>query len=214
MAEQSAQHGHRLDDEMEHEVEGIVRGAPVDARAREDLEPEPIEQSTVPLGDPEGDEHHLEIVERSELARFLRPSALPAAADVVIAVATEEHAPDAVLSQLATLPAGVEFATVGEIWEALGHETEHRVNIHDDGPGTEVHREPEPRVAEGILEPPRGLRAERSVGTAPPTPPAPVPDPGSTDPVRGALVLGLEIVRAGLGLADRAIEGVERLLVR
>src|SRR5690348_11086896 len=111
MADQSAQHGQRLDDEMEHEVEALVRGAPVDARAREDLELESTEQSTVPLGDPEEDGHHLEIIERSELARFLRPSALPGDKASVLAVAVEEHAPDAVLAELRKLPAAMQFAT-------------------------------------------------------------------------------------------------------
>jgi hypothetical protein len=32
--------------------------------------------------------------------------------------------------------------------------------------------------------------------------------------VRGTFVLGLELIRAGLGVADRAIETVERLVVR
>jgi hypothetical protein len=222
MADQSAQHGQRLDDEMEHEVEAIVRGAPVDARAREDLEIEPVDQSTVPLGDPEEDEHHLEIIERSELARFLRPSALPADADTVLAVATEEHAPDAVLTELAKLPAGVQFATVAEIWEALGHETEHRELAHDETEAasaieTAPEPEPEPAVGGTTSEPPHWVPAAPAAeGTPPPPTPvvAPVPEPPAPGLVRGAFVLGLELIRAGLGVADRAIETVERLVVR
>jgi hypothetical protein len=229
MADQSAQHGQRLDDEMEQEVEGLVRGAPVDARAREDLDLEAIEQSTVPLGDLEEDEQHLEIIERSELARFLRPSALPADASTVLAVATEEHAPEAVLAELAALPAGVEFATVAEIWEALGHETEqrdHPLEAESAGTGTdELKIEVEVEEAETVTEPmaagpsfeaPTVLAPEPAAEEPPtPAPPvAPAPEPGPTDPVRGALAFGLELVRASLGLADRALESIERHLLR
>jgi hypothetical protein len=224
MADQSAQHGQRLDDQMEHEVEALVRGAPVDPRAREELEFQPIEQVTVPLGDPEADEEHREIVERSELARFLRPSALPADADAVLAVATEEHAPDPVLAELATLPAGVQFATVAEIWEALGHETEHRDHVDADGASTsspeEVQTEeaaPPVNVGEGDDRSPEGEREdEPETEPSPPRPAlvAPVPEPPSPGPVRGAVVFGFELVRAGLGVADRALETVERLISR
>jgi hypothetical protein len=229
MAEQSAQHGQRLDDEMEHEVEALVRGAPVDPRAREELEFQPIEQVTVPLGDPEADEEHREIVERSELARFLRPSALPADADAVLAVATEEHAPDAVLTELAALPPGVQFATVAEIWEALGHETEHRDHVDVDGssnPPPEEARTEEARTEEAAESVTVGEDDDQSrederedepeTVPSPPRPAlvAPVPEPPSPGPVRGAVVFGFELVRAGLGVADRALETVERLISR
>jgi Protein of unknown function (DUF2795) len=237
MADQSTQHGQRLDDQMEHEVEPLVRGAPVDARAREDLEFQPIEQSTVPLGDPEEDEHHREVIERSELARFLRPSAFPADAEVMIAVATEEHAPDAVLAELAQLPTGVQFATVGEIWEALGHEMEHRDTVHepepepehaaapalesaetDDGADADAHADADADADEATFEPVAVLPAENPAGErTPPTPVpvvAPVPEPPSPGPVRGAVVFGLELFRTGLDVADRVLEGVERLVSR
>src|SRR5215207_104639 len=231
MADQSAQHGQRLDDEMDHEVEALVRGAPVDPRAREELEFQPIEQVTVPLGDPEADEQHREVIERSELARFLRPSALPADADAVLAVATEEHAPDAVLTELAALPTGVQFATVAEIWEALGHETEHRDVVDADGtsnPPPEEVRNEEARTEEAA-EPvalgdgeDRSPEEERDDEPEPqhvPSPPkpalvAPAPEPPSPGPVRGAVVLGFELVRSGLGVADRVLETVQRLISR
>jgi hypothetical protein len=242
MADQSTQHGQRVDDEMEHEVEALVRGAPVNARAREDLEFEPFEPTTVPLGDPDDDEQHLEVIERSELARFLRPSALPADAATVLAVAREEQAPDAVLAELAALPPGVRFATVAEIWEALGHETEHRDHAHDEpepepepgadaGDEAQAGRERRPATAAAIdaegegesavddvaFEPPAVLPAPPSGESPPPTPTpvvAPVPEPASPGPLRGAIVLGIEMTRAGLGIADRVLEGVERLISR
>jgi hypothetical protein len=225
MTDQSAQHGQRLDDEMEHEVEALVRGAPIDSRAREELEYEPLDDATIALPDQEDEAQHRAVIERSELARFLRPSALPADADTVLAVATEEHAPDAVLAELARLPTGVRFATVAEIWEALGHETEHRDHVPDAAPEAEPEAaaaEPAPERADAVepagREEVEEIEEDVEVTAAlPPSRPAlvaPVPEPPSPGPVRGVVVFGLELVRAGLGIADRAIEGVERLLTR
>ena len=75
MTEQSAQHGQRIDDELSSEVDGLVRGAPIGTRAREDLDPEAAETRVPERID---EEHHDAALQRSELARFLRPSALPA----------------------------------------------------------------------------------------------------------------------------------------
>lgn len=124
VTERSAQHGPRIDEAMQDELQGLVRGAPAETRAREDLEPEPTE---VPVaGASPGDEEHRQVVQRSELARFLRPSAFPGRADTLLAVAREEQAPDAVLDQLESLPRGPVYATLGEIWETLGHDIERR----------------------------------------------------------------------------------------
>jgi hypothetical protein len=124
MVDQSAQHGQRVDDAMEHEAENEVRAAPGTSRAREDLLPE--DSITVPLAEPVEEEQHREVLERSELARFVRPSTFPADRAELVAAAREEGAPEAVLDQLGRLPRGVPFASTGEIWEALGHEMEHR----------------------------------------------------------------------------------------
>src|SRR3954451_11831647 len=109
MTDQSAQHGARLDDEMSGEVEGLVRGAPVGTRAREDLEQEAVE-TTAPQPEHVAGERHDAVLERSEIARFLRPSALPTDAMTIIAIAHEEHATEAVIDELIRLPRGVEFA--------------------------------------------------------------------------------------------------------
>jgi hypothetical protein len=60
---------------------------------------------------------------RSDLARHLRPGELPADADRIRATARELNAPDRVLAELDRLPAGT-YATVNDIWDALGHGTE------------------------------------------------------------------------------------------
>jgi hypothetical protein len=136
MERQSNLHSPRIDDEMEHEVESLLRGAPVESRidesrVKEDAgEGEPVPQSLVTeLPDAEaGDEaggglSHGDVAARSELAIHLRPSIFPATRDDVLACAEEEHAPEHVVGQLRVLPDG-EFGNVQEVWEALGGKRE------------------------------------------------------------------------------------------
>lgn len=201
MADQSAQHGRRIDDELDHEVEGLVRGAPVDTRAHEDLEPESSELLvTTPYGDPDAEQQHRELLERSEVARFLRPSAMPTDARGLLEVARDEHAPDPVLAELGRLPLGVQFATMGEVWEALGHPVEHRAVA------------PIPaETVEAPAAPVQPLHPEPSVSGA--TPAAPVEE-ARLHPVRGALGFGLELVRAALTTAERVVAEVQERVER
>jgi hypothetical protein len=196
MADQGAQHGPRLDDEMHDEVEGLIRGAPVDTRSREDLEPEPLDTIMVPVVDPGDEERHHELLERSELARFLRPSALPADADTVIAIARDEGATDAVLAELGRLPRRTSFATVGEIWAALGHEREPRAGRATvDVPA--------------VTPAPAALRARESASPEPHQS-VPVALDSSGHSVRELLGFGLGLARGVLELADRALAAVQR----
>ncbi len=156
---------------------------------------------TTPLGDPAADEHHREVLERSELARFLRPSAMPTDAAGLLDVARDEHAPDPVLAELRRLPTGTTFATMAEVWEALGHPVEHR---GDAGERTASVRtlqpEPEPEPAP-------------AVSSAAPVMPA-VED-ARLHPVRGVLGLGLELVPRGAvdgGARGRRGPGARRAL--
>jgi hypothetical protein len=156
MVDQSAQHGPRVDDAMEHEAENEVREAPGSARG------------------------HREVLARSELARFVRPSTLPADAARLVEAATEEGATDAVLEELGRLPAGVAFASFGEIWAALGHEMEHRPEAEVE---EEAEREPEPE-------------------------PGPEPAPGPAGPVAfaiGVLRAGLGLLDGALAIVQRAV---------
>jgi hypothetical protein len=121
---------------MEREVRSLTHGAPVEARVDEDRmmedagEGEPVPQSVVhelhdaEAGDePEGGLSHGELVARSELAIHLRPSIFPATREAVIACAEEQHAPEALVTQLHALPAR-EYVNVEEVWEALGGKRE------------------------------------------------------------------------------------------
>jgi hypothetical protein len=140
------QHSPRVDDAMAAETDDLTRGAPHESRAEDDhlIEPLDDEQGSVLAGlhDPAVDDEHVEVVARSELARFVRPSSLPADGATLRSVAREEGAPDGVLAQLAALPAGTRFATVAEIWEALGHETEHRAHVASPAESTPADFEP------------------------------------------------------------------------
>ena len=59
-----------------------------------------------------------------EISRHLRPSVFPADGAALLAEAEASDAPDHVLELLARLPEDGAYATVYEVWEALGGETE------------------------------------------------------------------------------------------
>src|SRR5690242_10481846 len=132
MERQGNLHSPRVDDELEREVESLVRGAPVESRVDEgrvmedagDGEPTPqsliAERSDVEAGDEtSGALSRGELVARSELGTHLRPSIFPATRAAVIACAEAEHAPTEVLGQLQALPEG-EYGNMQQVWEALG----------------------------------------------------------------------------------------------
>jgi hypothetical protein len=116
----SVQHSPRVDDEMADEStsppeQNVARDA-----AEADSGPE------IDIAAVDASAEHRAVLERSELARFLRPSSFPADRTTLLAVALEEGATDAVLAALGQLPAAGRWTTPAEVWESLGHETEHR----------------------------------------------------------------------------------------
>lgn len=128
MRRDKTKHGPRLDDELKKEVESLTRGAPVESRRDPDREQEgasdgerePSSRTAGPdrLGPDES-------TARAELSRHLRASAFPADRDRLIAEAGRNDAPAAVVDALQRLPVGASFATVYEVWEALGGRIEH-----------------------------------------------------------------------------------------
>jgi hypothetical protein len=132
----NSKHGPRLDDEMEHEVRGILQGL-VDNRVEEWRDPEPpgedqpnttraphgFERAGAPYGmTPE------EVDTRSRIGRYIPLSALPGDRDDLLAAADEMEAPDDVIDQLAALPPDQMFETINQVWAALGgHNEERRV---------------------------------------------------------------------------------------
>lgn len=144
----SAHHAPRVDDELAQESASLLHGSAVAGRDREDLEPEaPTAEEEIPAAEPGGSEPgtdipaHAEVLARSELARWLLPSAFPARAATLATVARKQGAPDDVLERLVALPETRIFETVGELWEALGGRHEQR-----PAPEPEPHVEPTPRA--------------------------------------------------------------------
>lgn len=131
----SGKHSARLDDAMAGEVRGLLTsGHDTHAEEFKQAEPSGEDQPDTDLvpdgalhgGVPDGmDEDDVE--RRSRLALYLPRGAFPMIRELVIDTAQSHAAPDAVLADLRRLPAGREFATVGEVFKALGgHEEAHR----------------------------------------------------------------------------------------
>jgi hypothetical protein len=125
----SSKHGPRLDDEMAHEAIGHLQSGNAGSRVEEWRQPEPAGEDQpdarlIPAGDrPGGTPPGLDpndVEARSDLGRYLHRSVLPADAAVLRRNAESNNAPDKVLALLDRLPAGVEFETVSQVWEALG----------------------------------------------------------------------------------------------
>jgi hypothetical protein len=116
----SDSHGPLMDDELRRQTESIERGAPVESRAEEDREEaapadgEPTSDERIRGGRPEG----IDAVEaRSELARFLQPSAFPADREGLLASAGETRAPEEIRRALRGLPASKVYDNVQSVWE-------------------------------------------------------------------------------------------------
>ncbi len=123
----SSKHSPRLDEELKREVGSLTHGSPSESRKEEwheqdgaaDGEREPSSRT----GDPGALGPDNETA-RAELSRHLRPSAFPGDRDSPLAEAGSNRAPATVLSTLRRLPDGG-YATVYDVWEALGGRIEH-----------------------------------------------------------------------------------------
>lgn len=120
----NTKHGPAHDQEMAHETQQMVRGAPKPAHAEEWREPEPVEDALPPIrrGDgsnprPEGRDIEL----RSELARILTRDLFPAGRDALLARLEDSDAPADLTERVAALPKGRHrFATRHDVLDALG----------------------------------------------------------------------------------------------
>ena len=129
----SSKHRPGLDEEMRREVDSHLRGGPAGSRAGEWRDPEGYsdddqpEPSWLPEGErPDGAPAPLtgeELEARSRFGRAIPRSVLPADRRALLA-AVDQNAPADIRAELERLPADRSFATVYEIWEALGHRNE------------------------------------------------------------------------------------------
>jgi hypothetical protein len=115
----NSKHSRRLDDEMARETLPYTLGSGTGSRTQEWRDPEPPgdgQPEAAPIPDIESEDEGL-----SRLGRFVPRTALPGDRDRLIEGARRMHATDEVLDQLAELPPGRTYATVAEVWAALGH---------------------------------------------------------------------------------------------
>lgn len=104
---------------MARETLAYTQGSGTGSRTEEWRDPEPPgdgQPEAAPIPDIESEDEGL-----SRLGRFVPRSALPGDREKLIAGARRMHATDDVLDQLAQLEPGLEYATVSEVWAALGH---------------------------------------------------------------------------------------------
>jgi hypothetical protein len=131
-SERSTKHSPRLDDEMQHEVQGMVRSGR-STHAEEWAESEPTAEGepdvdaspadTLVGGTPVGMDADA-VVARAELARWLTRAPFPGTRAELVEAARDHRAPDAVVAELQRLPDGETYERVGDVVRALGYPTE------------------------------------------------------------------------------------------
>ena len=131
-AARSTKHSPREDDELKHEIEGMLRsGRPTHAEEWND--PEPAAE-----GDPDVDASPAgtlvggvpvgmtpdAVVARAELSRWLDRADFPSTGADLVEAARDHRAPDAVADELTRLPADEVYERIGDVVRALGYPTE------------------------------------------------------------------------------------------
>ncbi|MFE9022547.1 DUF2795 domain-containing protein [Streptomyces sp. NPDC007808] len=109
------------DDEMKHELQGLLRsGHPTRAEEWHDPEPSADDDPRVAGGPvaPGTSTASLAVV-RLELARFLNRSSFPASPRELAGVMRRGYAPDTLVEPLERLPRGARYANIQELAEAL-----------------------------------------------------------------------------------------------
>jgi hypothetical protein len=131
-SQRSTKHSPRLDDELQHEVEGMVRSGR-STHAQEWAEPEPVAEGdpdvdaapsgTLVGGTPVGMDADA-VESRAELARWLDRADFPGTGPRLVEAARDHRAPDAVVAELERLPDGETYERIGDVVRALGYPTE------------------------------------------------------------------------------------------
>jgi hypothetical protein len=131
-AARSTKHSPRVDEELEHEVQGMLKGNH-STRAEEWREVEPVAEGepdidadpagTLVGGTPVGMDADA-VVARAELARWLVRADFPNTGPELVEAARDHRAPDAVVAELQRLPEGETYERIGDVVRALGYPTE------------------------------------------------------------------------------------------
>ena len=131
-SQRSTKHSPRVDEEMEHEIQGMLKGEHA-TRAEEWREVEPVAEGEPDLtSDPSGTlvggvpvgMTEDAVVARAELARWLDRADFPADGPALVEAALDHRATDAVVDELRRLPEGETFERIGDVVRALGYPTE------------------------------------------------------------------------------------------
>jgi hypothetical protein len=126
----SDKHSPRVDEELDHETRSLQQGAPLESRIEEHREQEgPGEDQPTPeprLTEATASLDLDDAEARSDIARYLDPSAFPADRDGLVANAEANNAPEVVVERLLALPAGRTYERLPDVWAALGGTVEHR----------------------------------------------------------------------------------------
>ena len=131
-AARSTKHSPRVDEELEHEIQGMLKGEHA-TRSEEWREVEPIAEGDpditadptgtlvggVPVGMTED-----AVIARAELARWLDRADFPSDGPNLVEAALDHRAPDAVVDELRRLPEGQTYERIGDVVRALGYPTE------------------------------------------------------------------------------------------
>ena len=131
-SERSTKHGPRVDEELVHETQGMMkaeratrseewREVEPQAEGDPDIDREP--DGTLVGGTPQG--MNAGAVEaRSELARWLDRADFPSTGAALVEAGLDHRAPDAVVDELRRLPEGQSYDRIGDVVRALGYPTE------------------------------------------------------------------------------------------
>jgi hypothetical protein len=128
----STKHNPRVDEELEHEVQGLLKGGRA-TRSEEWREVEPVAEGdpdidadphgTLTGGTPVGMDADA-VAARAEIARWLDRADFPASGPGLVEAALDHRAPDVVVAELQRLPEGDTYERVGDVVRALGYPTE------------------------------------------------------------------------------------------
>ena len=132
VSSRSDKHNPRLDEELEHEIQGMLKSGH-STRSEEFREVEPVAEGEPDLGaDPTGTlvggvpvgMTEDAVVARAELARWLDRADFPSTGPGLVEAALDHRAPDAVVEELQRLPEGETYERIGDVVRALGYPTE------------------------------------------------------------------------------------------
>ncbi|WP_222194421.1 DUF2795 domain-containing protein [Modestobacter italicus] len=128
----STKHNPRLDEELEHETQGMMKAERA-TRSEEWREVEPVGEGQPDVdADPAGSltggvpvgMTADAVTARAELARWLDRADFPSTGPELVEAARDHRAPDVVADELSRLPEGEVYERIGDVVRALGYPTE------------------------------------------------------------------------------------------